>query len=272
MAHDIRFRLDPTAAPSDAAERVETWRSQFRPILPDRGTDYRTVDARGDGTRPAYAECRQLFDCRDDRAAILADLTETAFPDASWFVVHARRNDAELADSDYADDPDYYPPGQTNGLRAPVTMHRSGRFGVDYDAIHYLIDGTRHTVSAGTYRFDPPERDPEAVDLYADADETLGTGGSVHVATVTVHPGKIVDIDTASVPQTTEEWGAPDLTRGEPPTPLVDDSDSFPDPVPVNDRIAQLEAAAGVRGPGQGGIAHRIDDLESRVETLEGNH
>lgn len=37
----------------------------------------------------------------------------------------------------------------------------------------------------------------------------------------------------------------------------------------VEDRVTQLEQAAGVGGTGKNGIAHRIDDLEQRISDLE---
>lgn len=271
MAHEIRVRLHPDDAPTDASTQYENWRDSYRPILAEQSINYRSVPARGDGTRPAYDEFRVFFDQRDDRASILTDLVDNYFPTVSWFVVHARRNDAELSDPTYATDPDYHDPDLVTGLRADVTIERSGVFTVAYDAIDYRIDGADYTVPSGEYTASTPES-PTTTTLYATINGEVATTGEVPVADLTTHPGKIVSITPAKQPQTTDDWGTPHTTRGDPPTPFVDSTESFPDPVPLDERIGQLEQATGIGGQGKQGIAQRIDDIEGRLDDLESYH
>ena len=61
MSHEIRTRLDPDGAPSDAIDRFEEWREQFRQILEGRSIEYRTEPERWDGERPEYDEFRVHF-------------------------------------------------------------------------------------------------------------------------------------------------------------------------------------------------------------------
>lgn len=264
MSHKIRGRLDPEDAPDDKQTRFEDWVAEFDTVLDDDG--YREIEARDDGTRPAYDEFVARFDIRESVDEIVETLTEAYFPDVEYFVVHTRQDDAELEAK--ADDPDYYDPALETGLRTQPRIQRSWRFTLEYDSLYILVDGEEISIEGDYLDIEPPESGRDEVGVFASADGEVGFDGDVEIARLDVHPGKIVSIDTADFSLPTSEWEQ-QMVRGDPPDYLANESVGFPDPVPLGDRVRDLEAATGKGGPGERGIAQRIDDIEDRLEDLE---
>lgn len=114
MSHALRIRMAVPAAPQDARDRIAAVKSGYRPVLGPATDDpddqettwvYKPADDAGD--RPEHYESVLRFDARDDRDAILDEVTDAQFPSVKWILVevHDCRHEFRLAE--YADDPDY---------------------------------------------------------------------------------------------------------------------------------------------------------------------
>lgn len=227
MAHEIHAVLDAEGAPADGETRYEEWYANHSFVLTDREQTYTIHEPRADGTLQGYHEFRVFLSVQSDLAAAVSDL-ETGFPDASWMVVNTRRVDDELAQEPWASDETYHAPGLSDGLRAVVAAEFNGHT-LSHDGIHYTAGGTDYDVAAGDYTFDEPD-DSVTKTLYAD-ETGLNLNGGVEVATVEVHPGRIVSIEEASQPTTTDAWTT-DVERGTPPTHFANETESYPAPKP----------------------------------------
>lgn len=230
MTTQLRVRIDPTAAPADAQKRFDEWTADHSTVRP---SDYTTVPPRDDGTRVGYIDGHAYVDVREDKQTIIDDLLTNRFPSASWLVVQSRQLPPE---GNERDDPTYYDPDLSRGLRAPVDVSAQGHT-VQYDAIDAVINGSAIHADAGevTVQYDGDTATQRSLWLtesgevqIVDTDPDPG----LSITELEVHPAKIVNVDTREYP----EWGATDWTtdhvRGSPPTYLSDPTVPFPDPLP----------------------------------------
>lgn len=235
MSHLIRTRLDPASAPSDKQDRFQNWLDSYQTVGTDSG--YTEHAARKDDTMPAYDEFTGRFSVHEDVTTILTDLLDNRFPDVSWAVVHTRRDDAEA--SDYDADETYYDPELDNGVRSTPTFDRTGRFDLEYENIYAVVGGSEVTASAGTLSFDQPD-DRATHDVFINSDGSLTLdAGDVQVATVEVHPGRIVDVTPAQFGLQSTDWDV-HTTRGSPPSYFVDTSEPFPDRLEQDEVVRQF--------------------------------
>jgi len=225
MSYVIRTRLDPIDAPSDKQQRFKDWLSSFDTVLDD--SEYREIEARADGTMPAYDEAVARFDVREDINTILTALTEDHFPAVEWFVVHVRRDDREADKSEYQDNPDYYDPEPTDGVRAPVSIERDGMFDLAYEDIHVVVNNSDVTVPAGSVSINEPTGVQQET-LYATAEGEVSFESGIRLADVQCHPGKIVAVETTEFSLRDSDWTT-HSTRGSPPSYLADPDESFPE-------------------------------------------
>lgn len=266
MSHIIRGRLDRETAPADAAEKYDEILEEYRPILDNPVFDKFTE--RWDGERPAYIELEVRLDVRDDPDRLVRDL-EDIFDGAEWLVIHTRADDSETDVEEFRDDPAYYDPNLDNGLRAPVVIDRTARFEIEIDQVYAVIAGDEVETGGETLEIDRPESGRERNSLYLSSDGTISRNDGFRIADVEVHAGKIVSIEPRAFTLPSGEFGDPDVVRGDPPEPFVDDSENFP-PEPSNEeRLRKLEASTGTGRDPSRGISQRLDDLEDRVEALE---
>lgn len=266
MAYEIHTLIDAGGAPADAQTRFDDWYSNHGFVLTDRERSYTENSPREDGTLQGYREFRVFLSLREDPANAESDL-ETAFPDASWMVVNTRRVDDELAQEPWASDETYHAPGLSDGLRAAVGADFDGH-ALTHGDIHYTVDGADHSVPAGEYTFEEPDGKTTKT-LYADKDG-LNTNGGVEVATVEVHPGRIVNIDGASQPTASTGWTT-DIERGSPPSHFVNETEAYPDREPsdpfdrahISDSEEQAiyDAIEGHSDPETASLAKEIVDI-----------
>ena len=229
MAYEIHTLIDAEGAPADAQTRFDDWYSNHDFVLVDREQGYTENPARDDGTLQGHHEFRVFLSLLDDPAAAVNDL-EAAFPDASWMVVNTRRNDDELSRDPFRSDGAYYDPDASDGLRAAVDAGFDSHT-LTHNGIRYLVGGTEHGVAAGDYAFDAPGG-PTTKTLYAD-EGGLNLNGGVEVATVEIHPGRIVDVEEADQPTTTSGWTT-EVERGTPPSHFADETEDYPNPKPAD--------------------------------------
>lgn len=114
MSHAFEVLIDPADAPTDASDRVQTIKDTYRPVLsPD--TDGLTEqelhwgELPGDASRGIPKRGRSVlrFHAADDKATILDEITNSAFPNAKWVLVRYHDCNNEYQFSEYRDDPDY---------------------------------------------------------------------------------------------------------------------------------------------------------------------
>ncbi|AFH21855.1 hypothetical protein OSG_eHP11_00040 [environmental Halophage eHP-11] len=161
------------------------------------------------------------------------DLTTNHFGDASWLVVHTRRDDAEADEPVYRDDPGYYDDGMTDGLRSGFAVN-ADQHTVEHDAIEAVVGGTKVSATAGSVTVDPPASGTRADGLTIDDSGTVALNGSgLAVASWETHPGKIPreTVETAAFELPTSEFSQASV-RGSPPDYLADETVPFPDPLP----------------------------------------
>jgi len=212
-----------------------------------------------------YIEFRADLPATTDRQAAIDALTTDHFPDANWLVVHARHTNAER--DDYADDPGYYDPG-TDGLLADPVFEHDGHT-LSWEDIYIRYAGSNHTIPAGERAFDAPESDPRTVTLYATTDGTLAESGAVEVATVEIHPAKIVNVDAEQFTLPESEYSQA-FVRGDPPTHFADESVAFPERLeskPVERQFISSDTEQAIlnardAGDTQAQIDHILDVLD----------
>jgi len=231
MSHIIRARADPTGVPSDSQTRFEAWTSDHDFILND--ADYRDIPPRDDGTMVGYVEMTARLAEGADAQTAVDDLTNNHLPDASWLVVHTRRDDAEADEPAYRDDPAYYDGGMTDGLRSAVTVN-ADQHTVEYDAIEAVVGGAQVSTPAGSVAVDPPASGTRADELTINDSGTVALNEpGVTIASWETHPGKIPreTVETAAFELPTSEFSQA-FIRGSPPDYLADETVAFPDPLP----------------------------------------
>jgi hypothetical protein len=242
MAYEIQTLIDADGAPSNANTKFDNWYANHNFVQTEREQIYTSNAPREDGTLQSYDEFRVYLGLDEDLQATLSDL-EAQFPDASWLVTHVRRDDGEVPESGH----DYCGPDITDGLCAKVEASFDGHT-LNHNGVHALVNGTHTEVSAGSYTFDVPDS-KNVVTLYVDDSGTLNETGGVEVATVEVHPGRIVNIDAAEQPVVNEDsWGTAEIVRGTPPSHFENKSESLPDRLPTDNfdrnRVSQTDIDA----------------------------
>jgi len=238
MAYEIHTLIDADGAPNDSQTKFDTWYANHNFVQTDREQSYTSNTPREDGTLQGYDEFRVYLGLDEDLQATLSDL-EAQFPDASWLVTHVRRDDREVPESGH----DYCDPNMTDGLCAKVEAFFDGHT-LNHNGVHALVGGTHTEVSAGDYTFDVSDG-KNVVTLYVDDTGTLNETGSVEVATVEVHPGRIVNIDAAEQPVVNEDtWGTAEIVRGMPPSYFENKSEPLPDRLPV-ERVERQKMNGG---------------------------
>lgn len=227
MAYEINTTIDADGAPTDSQTKFDNWYANHNFVRPDREQGYTENPARDDGTLQGYHEFRVYLGLDEDLQATLSNL-EAQFSDASWLVTHVRRDDREVPESG----PEYCDPDMTDGLCAKVEASFDGHT-LNHNGVHALVGGTHTEVSTGGYTFGVPDG-KNVVTLYVDDTGTLNETGGVEVATVEVHPGRIVNIDAAKQPVVNEDsWGTAEIVRGSPPSYFENKSEPLPDRLPV---------------------------------------
>ena len=228
MTTHVRVRINPTDAPSDVQTRLENWETDHGGVRP---ADYTAVEPRDDGTRAGYIEADSYFGVRDDPTPIIDDLLSNHVPSTSWLVVQSRQVPPE---GNERTDPTYYDPDLSRGLRAPVTVSAQGHT-VQYSDIDAVIGGSEIHTDAGevTVQYDGDTATQRSLAITDTGDvQVVDDGTGLSVATLEVHPAKIVAVDKREYP----EWETTDWTtehvRGSPPTYLSDPAEPFPDPLP----------------------------------------
>lgn len=264
MAHHIRAYLDPTDAPTDAQTRFDNWQADHRTVA---AGSYEDVPARPDGTAVGYIELNAYFDLRDDAATIISDLTDNHFPSVSWLVVQHRETDAEGETE--RENTAYYGSAKTDGLRAPVTVS-AAQHTVKWGDVAAVVGGSEVSAASGSLTIDPPS-DTERTDaLTIESDGSVAVNGSGYeFATLTVHPGKVVGLETAAFEVPTSAWTT-EVTRGTPPTYLSDPTESMPDRLPpeavdrthISSETADALRTARDNGDVQAQLDHILDVLD----------
>jgi len=230
MTTHVRVRINPTDAPSDIQTRINAWQSDHGTVRPGEFSD---VSPRNDGTRAGYIEAESYFDVQDDPAPIIDDLLSNHVPRASWLIVQSRQVPPE---GNERDDPAYYDPGLSRGLRVPVDVSARGHT-VQHGGIDAVINGSEVHADAGevTVQYDGDTATQRSLWLTELGEVQIvdtGTDPGLSVADLEVHPAKIVGVDTRQYPEwDTGNWTT-DHVRGSPPTYLSDPAEPFPDPLP----------------------------------------
>lgn len=246
MAYEIHFLIDGESAPTDAATRFDDWYQNHTFVLPDREQQYTHHDAREDGTLQAYGEARVYLSLQADQQAAI-DALAAQYPDADWLAINTRRTDTELGIDPWQSDPAYYDPAVSDGLRASISPEFVNHT-LSHGEIEYVFEDDTHSIPAGEYVFDEPsiETGPYTQTLYADDTGSVTERDGTEIATVEVHPGRIVDIDAATQPRSETDWTTA-VSRGSPPTHFADETADLPDPLPADyldrNRVSDSEIA-----------------------------
>lgn len=241
-------------------------------IRTSASTDLTTVDHTAirdpDGPTERYSpyhHWQSVLYCADtdDVQAVVDRLASAGLADATWATVEYTHTLAEYDDATYRDDAAYY--HAVHGLRTPPSIEWTDDYTVAVTAA-WVLDGTEYSVDGATITIGPATDTYERTDrLVGRADGTVTVGGDgVRLGTVTVkeHIDRIVagGIDAADYPDARDDATTVYATGTEPSERTVEE------------RLHRIAQGVGADGEGKQGIAHRIDDLETRVENLESHH
>jgi len=262
MSYQIKAVLNPTDAPTDKQSLFESWATEFDSLT----HDYTEYTANNTNTRPAYDELTARFDYTTDIDTVIDSLKTEYYPNAEWFAIFKRSDAYESNTDTYLTDPTYYSPNKTDGLTVPLTLSTDGHT-LEYDAIDYLIDETAYHIDSGSLKLDKPKDTKQTKTLYADANQSLNFSSGLKLASIEVHPAKVVVKETANVEWPTTDYDTPVFTRGSPPTPFIDPDTSWPTPSYVTQEgVSQptIDAilAAKEKGDTQAQIDHILDILD----------
>jgi hypothetical protein len=271
MSHLIRARLDPSGAPSDKTTRFEEWLAAFETVGTDSG--YTENPARPDGTAVAYDELVGRFAVGEDPDAVVDDLLNNRFPDASWLVVHTRQDDAEAEDLD--SDETYYDPAMIDGVRSTPQFRLpdgGGLFSRDHGEVHAVVGGEEATAAAGTITVEQPDS-PTTYEVRAAADGSLSVDGSgVLVATVECDPGRIRSVEPEAFSLPSTEF-TQDTVRGSPPAYIADESEPFPDRLSrtevVREHISEETSQALKDARNNGNTQEQLDHILDVLDVID---
>ena len=216
MTHEITLTAPETADMDSIASQIASATAEI-PLLSEFGNDLSVRESDLSDT-PAHVRGRVVASDQADKQALI-DALDGVLDSAAWGVVKYRRSAREYRRETYRDDPDYYPPECDHGLRTPATVSRDGLFAVSIDETEARVGGENATAAAETITLSPTTDarrrdrlvvsddgltqihgeesiDPTAPDTPTDA---------AAVATLEIHPGKVVVIETESIctPETT---------------------------------------------------------------------
>ena len=225
MAYKLHAYVDRSTAPSDLHTQFGTYEANHNTV--QNGT-YTDEPPRDDGTRTGYIGLETWLSVQTDIDTAVSDLV-ALIDTADWGVVLQSQTDIE-GDTLQADT-SYYPPSLTDGLRAPVTVS-ANQHTVEYGDVAAVVNGSEVSTPSDTLSVDPPEQAPRTDTLTIQSDGSVTLNGSgVTLATLTVHPGKIVDVDTVA-------YGLPESdptqvhSHGTPPDYMADPTIDWPEPLP----------------------------------------
>jgi len=225
MAYKLHAYVDRSTAPSDLQTQFDTYESNHNTI---QSSIYTDEPPRDDGTRTGYIGLETWLSVQGDIDTAVSELV-TLIDTADWGVVLQSQTDIE--GDTLRTDTSYYPPSLSDGLRAPVAVS-ANQHTIKYDDIAAVVNGSEVSTPSGTLTVDAPEQDPRTDTLTIESDGNVVVNGSgVTLATLTVHPGKIVDVDTVA-------YGLPESdatqihSHGTPPTYMADPTIDWPEPLP----------------------------------------
>lgn len=194
-----------------------------------------------------------------DADAVIADI-ESQLSSANWYEIRYQWRGDEYDDATYRDDTGYR--HESHELAAPPVIEQTGAYEVTVSA-SWVTNGTLHTADA-TLQIDDAVTDYSRSDtIVGTSDGTITTNGSgVVLGSVMVKDPlpqlPAANISARSYPNTVERNG------------IVASQGTRPEASPTAERVRDLERAVGKGTPAKRGIASRLDDLESRIESLEG--
>lgn len=224
MAYKLHAYVDRSTAPSDLHTQFGTYEANHNTV--QNGT-YTDEPPRDDGTRTGYIGLETWLSVETDNNIAVSDLV-ALIDTADWSVVLQSQTDVE--GDTLRTDTSYYPPSLSDGLRAPVTVS-ANQHTVEYRDVAAVVNGSEVSATNDTLTVDPPEQTPRTDTLTIGSDGNVVVNGSgVTLATLTVHPGKIVDVDTVA-------YGLPESdptqvhSHGSPPDYMADPTIDWPEPL-----------------------------------------
>jgi hypothetical protein len=225
MAYKLHAYVDRGTAPSDLQTQFETYESNHNIVQSGTYTD---EPPRDDGTRTGYIGLEAWLSVQTDIDTAVSNLV-ALIDTADWGVVLQSQTDVE--GEPLRTDSSYYPPSLKNGLRAPVDVSTT-QHTIEYDNVAAVVNDSEVSAANGTLTVDPPKQDPRTDTLTIESDGSVTLNGSgVTLATLTVHPGKIVDVETVT-------YGLPESdptqihSHGTPPDYMADPTIAWPEPLP----------------------------------------
>jgi len=224
MAYKLHAYVDRSTAPSDLQTQFNTYESNHNTVQSGTYTD---EPSRDDGTRTGYIGLKAWLSVQADIDAAVSDLV--AFIDtADWGVVLQSQTDIE--DDTLRTDTSYYSPSLSDGLRAPVAVSTK-QHTVEYADVAAVVNGSEVSARSDTLTVDPSEKDPRTDTLTIESDGNVTLNGSgVTLATLTIHPGKIVDVDTVAY-NLPESDPTQVHSHGTPPDYMADPTIDWPEPL-----------------------------------------
>jgi hypothetical protein len=227
MAYKLHAYVDRSTAPSDLQTQFDDYENNHNTVQTGTYTD---EPPRDDGTRTGYIGLEAWLSVQANIDTAVSDLV-ALIDTADWGVVLQSQTDVES--DTLRTDSSYYPPSLNNGLRAPVDVTAT-QHTIEYDNVAAVVNGSEVSAANGTLTVDPPEQDPRTDTLTIESDGSVTLNGSgVTLATLTVHPGKIVDVDTVA-------YGLPESdptqvhSHGNPPDYMADPTVDWPEPLPAD--------------------------------------
>jgi len=215
MAYKLHADVDRSTAPSDLQTQFDTYESNHNIVQSGTYTD---EPPRDDGTRTGYIGLEAWLSVQADIDTAVSDLI-ALIDTADWGVV--LQSQTVIEGDTLRADTSYYPPSLSDGLRAPVAVS-ANQHTIEHGDVAAVVNGSEVSAPNDTLTVDPPEQDPRTDTLTIESDGTVVVNGSgVTLATLTVHPGKIVDVDTVA-------YGLPESdptqvhSHGSPPDYMAD--------------------------------------------------
>ncbi|AFH22762.1 hypothetical protein OSG_eHP34_00145 [environmental Halophage eHP-34] len=227
MAYKLHAYVDRSTAPSNLQTQFNTYESNHNTVQSGTYTD---EPPRDDGTRTGCIGLETWLSVQADINTAVSDLV-ALIESADWGVVLQSQTNVE--GNTLRADTSYYPSSLSDGLRAPITVSVN-QHTVEYSDVAAVVNGSEVSATNGTHTVDSPKQNPRTDSLTIESDGNVVVNGSgVTLATLTVHPGKIVDVDTVaySLP---ESEPTQVHSHGSPPDYMADPTIDWPEPLPSN--------------------------------------